>query len=123
MARKVKGLTDAQVAKGREIAEQYEFIIGREEGEYVAHSVEMWPNVGSGKTVDAAIAECKENVAMCAAAMIADGEEPPRPASEGLRTAQINIRVSSREKALMETKAKAGGFNGVADYVRAVALR
>jgi predicted RNase H-like HicB family nuclease len=38
------------------------------------------------------------------------------------RTEQLNIRVTPQERAALESAAKARGFRGLADYLRAVAF-
>ena len=46
----------------------------------------------------------------------------PAPARTGERTEQINVRLTASEKALLESRSRAGGFKGISDYVRAAAL-
>ena len=54
--------------------------------------------------------------------MLEEGQSPPPPASEGVRTEQVNIRFSAEEKLALETAARQHGFRSVSDYVRAAAL-
>ena len=50
------------------------------------------------------------------------GEAPPAPARQGVRTEQVNVRLTQEEKALLETSAKQKGFRGLSDFVRAGAM-
>ena len=54
--------------------------------------------------------------------MLERGETPPPPASDAGRTEQAKIRLSALEKLRMEEAARAQGFRGIADYLRARAL-
>jgi uncharacterized protein (DUF1778 family) len=56
------------------------------------------------------------------ASLLQDGYAPPAPVTEGKRDQQINIRISSEEKLLLETKARQSGAAGISEYIRAVAL-
>ena len=57
------------------------------------------------------------------ATMLERGEKPPIAINTANnRTEQINLRLTSAEKLRLEDSAQRGGFRGVSDYVRAVAL-
>lgn len=56
------------------------------------------------------------------ACLLEEGQRPPTPAGEGTRTAQVNVRLTSEEKVLLETAAKRKGFSGLSDFVRAAAI-
>jgi hypothetical protein len=51
-----------------------------------------------------------------------EGERPPPAASTGVRSEKVNVRLSAHEKARLEQLAKAKGFKGIADLLRASAL-
>ena len=54
--------------------------------------------------------------------LLEEGHKPPTPAQAGMRTAQVNVRLTAEEKVLLETTAKQKGFQGLSDFVRAAAL-
>ncbi len=54
--------------------------------------------------------------------MLEDGGRPPTPASSGLRSMQVNVRLTAEEKALLETAAHSRGFSGLSDFIRSVAM-
>jgi uncharacterized protein (DUF1778 family) len=56
------------------------------------------------------------------ATMLEDGQSPPAPAREGHRSAQVNVRMTPEEKAVLESRAKAKGFRGLSDFIRSSML-
>jgi hypothetical protein len=54
--------------------------------------------------------------------MLEKGERPPSPARLGIRSEQVNVRLSVHEKRRLEQLAKAKGFKEIADLLRASAL-
>ena len=54
--------------------------------------------------------------------MLEEGQKPPRPAREGKRTQQVNVRLTAEEKAMLEGTAKRNGFHGLSDFLRAAAI-
>lgn len=72
------------------------------------------------------IASCAKAVLEAAVAGIASmleaGETPPRPAKEGKRDQQVNIRLTTEERLALESAASRAGFRSVSDYVRSAAL-
>lgn len=52
--------------------------------------------------------------------MLERGQMPPTSVSR--RSEQINIRLTSEEKLLLEEESQRNGYKGLSDYVRAVAL-
>jgi hypothetical protein len=54
--------------------------------------------------------------------MLEKGQTPPAPAREGHRSMQVNVRLTPEEKAVLESKAKAKGFRGLSDFIRASVL-
>lgn len=107
--------------RARAIASQYQIVVSFEDGEYYGRGVELPGTADDGKTP----AECIENVIEALVATVAflleSGETPPAPASEGRRDQQLNVRVSSTEKLLLETKARQSGAVGISEYIRALA--
>jgi len=67
-------------------------------------------------------ADTREAMIGVVAYMLEKGQRPPAPAREGHRTEQINVRLTSEEKSILETRARAAGFKGIADFVRTIAM-
>jgi predicted RNase H-like HicB family nuclease len=105
-----------------EIAERHQIILSREEGRWYGRGLEL-PNVfGDGRTVTQCIADSREALRGAVACMLEEGQKPPTPAQEGVRTQQVNVRLTAEEKAHLETTAKRKGFKGLSDFIRAAAL-
>jgi predicted RNase H-like HicB family nuclease len=110
------------LAKAKKIVDQYQIVIAFEDEEYYGRGVELPQSFSDGKTADECIRNTKEALLLTVASMIEDGETPPAPAVEGKRDQQVNIRLTSQERLILETRAKQTGASGVSDYIRAVAL-
>lgn len=110
---------DAQAAK---LADRYRITLWQDEGEWWGRCVELPNCLGNGKTPEAAFAATKQAVIASLASDLADGIPVPLPAREGVRSEQVNIRLSADEREAIEANAIAAGFKGLADYIRAVAL-
>jgi predicted RNase H-like HicB family nuclease len=109
------------VARARPIAEKYQMVIWREDGEFYGHGVELPNSFGDGKTVEECANSTRESFVATIASLLQDGYEPPYPATEGKRDQQINIRVTSEERLLLETKARQSGASGISEYIRSMA--
>jgi predicted RNase H-like HicB family nuclease len=110
--------------RARQIASRYALILEPEpDVGYVGSAVEL-PNVfADGPTPDACVRETLDALTGVIARLLEKGKTPPAPASESeQRDVQLNIRVSAREKLLIERAAKAKGFRGVSDYLRTTAV-
>jgi len=69
------------------------------------------PNVhGDGKTVSQYVEDTRLAFAGWVAYLLEEGHKPPAPAQAGMRTAQVNVRLTAEEKVLLETTAKQKGF-------------
>jgi predicted RNase H-like HicB family nuclease len=110
------------LSKAAAIARKYKIVLEFEDGDWYGHGLEMPGVFGDGKTVQAAVAETREALTTAVAYLLEEGRRPPVPAREGHRTEQVNVRLTLEEKALLETKAKARGFRGLSDFIRASAL-
>jgi uncharacterized protein (DUF1778 family) len=55
--------------------------------------------------------------------MLEMGRTPPTPSYKRRRNSQINVRVSAEEKIILDEAAQQRGFQGISDFLRAVALR
>jgi predicted RNase H-like HicB family nuclease len=110
------------MAKAMIIAERYQVILAFEDGRWYGRGLEL-PNIhGDGKTVNQCVENTREAFAGWVAYMMEEGQRPPTPAREGTRTAQVNVRLTSEEKVLLEATAKRKGFSGLSDFVRAAAI-
>lgn len=110
------------VARARPIAERYRMVIWFEDGEYYGRGVELPFAFGDGKTLEQCAQNTREAFVATVASLLQDGFTPPAPAGEGRRDQQINIRLTSDERLLLETKARQSGAAGISEYIRAVAL-
>lgn len=108
--------------RAEEIAASYQVVIRLEDDEYYGRGLELPGAMDDGKTPDECVKNTREAMAACVAVMLERGETPPAPASGSRRSEQVNIRLSPEEKLLMEESARARGFRGISDYVRALAL-
>jgi predicted RNase H-like HicB family nuclease len=109
--------------KARAIAETYQIVLHKEDGEYYGRSVEL-PNVmNDGKTPDECVAATREILTTAIAYMLECGQVPPPAASEQKRTEQINVRVTAEEKLILEEAARSRGFKGLSDFVRSVSIQ
>lgn len=112
----------AVLERAREIAGHYQMVLQFEGGRWYGRGVEL-PNTAND---GADAAECAANVrdifVTHVAYMLETGKTPPRPASAGGRTEQMNIRLSVEERLLLATAAQSRGFEGVGDFVRVAAL-
>lgn len=104
------------------IADKYQLVIWKEDGYYYGHGVELPTSFGDGKTVAACAADTREAFVATVATLLENGEEPPPPAIDEIRTEQVNVRLTACEKLQLEAAAKQNGFRGVSDYVRSAAL-
>ncbi len=112
----------AVLARAKKIAADYEIIMWFEDGEWYGRGLELPHTYGDGKTPAACIASVREGLVLTVATMLEDGEHPPAAARTGERTEQVNVRLTASEKALLESRSRAGGFKGISDYVRTAVL-
>jgi predicted RNase H-like HicB family nuclease len=109
--------------KARAIAESYQIVLHQEDGEYYGRSVEL-PNVmNDGKTPDECVEATRDILTTAIAYMLECGQVPPPASTEQKRTEQINVRVTSEEKLILEEAARSKGFRGLSDFLRSVSLQ
>jgi predicted RNase H-like HicB family nuclease len=108
--------------QAREIARRYQIVLQVEENGYLGRCLELPLVMGDGKTADECIANVRDAVIATVAFMLEDNNRPPTPAADQTRSVQLNIRLTSSEKAILEQAAQQRGFRGVSDYVRHAAL-
>ncbi|MCL2700960.1 MAG: hypothetical protein FWE88_04625 [Phycisphaerae bacterium] len=78
--------------------------------------------VGIGKTIQECMTQTRELLISGIGTMLEMGETPPASARQNIRSEQVNLRLTPEEKALLESRSRAKGFRGVADYLRTTAL-
>lgn len=109
--------------RAKRIARSYRIMLEPDEdGGYVGRAVEMPSVFGAGSTPNRCVEETREALISAIATMIEAGEVVPAASGGRTRRSQVNVRLTSEEKLILEQRARAGGFRGVSDYVRAAAL-
>jgi predicted RNase H-like HicB family nuclease len=112
--------------KAAALAERYTVIVGLDDDAqpptYVGRTLELPLVMADGVTRAACMEQVIEATRFAIAAMLEAGDVPPQPATDDSRTAQINIRLTQREKFCLEAAAKRAGFRGLSDFVRTAAL-
>jgi hypothetical protein len=78
--------------------------------------------MNDGKTPDECVEATRDILTTAVAYMLEKGETPPAPASEQKRTEQINVRLTTQEKLMLEEAAHNKGFRGVSDFIRTAGL-
>jgi predicted RNase H-like HicB family nuclease len=113
----------AVLRQAKDLARKYRLIHEpNEDLGFMGTSIEMPLVFGDGRTPDACVHETREALVSAIATMLENGETPPAPSSEDLRTEQVNIRLTPGEKLLLEEAARSKGFRGVSDFVRTTTL-
>ena len=110
------------LGEAKQLAYAYQILIWFEDGEYYGRGLELPFTAADGKTPQACFEKVREAMVGTVAHMLERGETPPLPAADAGRTEQVNIRLSALEKLRMEESARAQGFRGIADFLRARAL-
>jgi len=110
------------ITKAKVLACQYQIILDPEDGVWYGRGLEL-PNVfGGGRTEHQCVTNTREALTAAIATMTEAGQTPPAPAKQGVRSMQVNIRLTPEEKVLLEASAKSKGFRGISDLMRAAAL-
>jgi predicted RNase H-like HicB family nuclease len=110
------------LAQAKALAAQYKIVLEFEDGDWYGCGLEIPTAFGDGKTPQAAVADTRQALVLAVAYMLEKGDTPPTPAREGHRSAQVNVRLTPREKAVLESKAQAKGFRGLSDFIRTSVL-
>jgi predicted RNase H-like HicB family nuclease len=108
--------------RAAELARQYQVVLESSDGEWFGRGLELPGAMGDGKTPDKCVAATRDAMVSAVASMLEDGERPPTPAVSGVRSMQVNIRLTAEEKAILESAAHNRGFNGLSDFIRVVAM-
>ena len=112
----------AILRRAKSVAAQYQIVLHFEDGEYYGRGLEMPYVMNDGKTPDECVKATRESLAVAVAVLLEEGAMPPAPASGGKRSEQINVRLTTEEKQLLENVARNRGFKGLGDFVRATVL-
>ena len=126
--RKIKGGIDRAfdvtiLRRATELAQSYKIVLEPDPDEgFVGRVLEAPQWIGVGRTPDACVNETREIAISAVATMLEAGEAPPTPATQNLRSEQINIRVTAEEKLRLEEAARSKGFRGISDFVRSTTL-
>lgn len=100
----------------------YQIIVEHDAGQWYGRGLELPHVYGDGATPAACIESTREALAATVAYLLEQGQAPPPPARQGKRTAQVNVRLTAEEKAILEATAHRRGFEGLSDFLRAAAL-
>jgi predicted RNase H-like HicB family nuclease len=106
--------------RARQIARHYRIILEREPGGFLARAIEMPNVIVHGTTPNRCEQKAREALCVAAATMVEQGKSPPSAARK--RAAQVNIRLTTEEKLLLEETARQEGFKGLSDFIRHLAL-
>jgi predicted RNase H-like HicB family nuclease len=91
-------------------------------GDYVGSSIELPLVLADGATPQQCVASTTDALVATVATMLESKQHPPAPSHTGKREQQINLRVSAREKLVLEDAARRDGFRSVSDFIRNAAL-
>ena len=109
--------------RAAKVAAAYRLVLEKDERVgYVGSSVELPTVFADGRTPDACVEAMQQALTVALATMIESGQSPPAPAASGKRNVQVNIRLTTDEKYLLQEAARRLGFKGVSDFVRIAAL-
>lgn len=109
--------------EAQQIAATYQMLITTDPDlGYFGRTVEMPMVMADGKTLAACAKQVLEATTLTIASVLEDGESPPRPASEGKRDQQVNLRLTGLEKLELEAAANREGYRSVSDFIRSAAL-
>jgi len=112
----------ANAREAAAITARYQVILEAEDGHWYGRGLELPHVFGDGATPDKCVAATREALTAAVAYLLEQGQKPPAPARTGRRTEQVNVRLTSEEKAIIEGTARRKGFSGLSDYLRAAAL-
>ena len=116
-------LKKSLLRKAERIVSDYRIIIERNDRlGFIGSSVELPTVFADAKTPEKCYRAAEDALMVAVATMIECGQRPPQPASAGLRTEQVNVRLTAEEKLLFANAAMNLGFKGISDFIRISAL-
>jgi predicted RNase H-like HicB family nuclease len=118
-----KPFKESIVRKAKKIVADYRIILERNERlGFIGSSVEIPTVFVDARTPEKCYRATQDALMVAVATMIECGQRPPQPASMGLRTEQVNVRLTAEEKLLFANAAMNLGFKGISDFIRSTAL-
>ncbi len=120
---KLKKANTKVSAPARKIAGQYRLVIEPLVGVgFAGHALELPGVVADGSTLVECVQATRFAVETAVEAMLRNGLKPPAGSSGSKRTEQVNIRLTSDEKARLLEESVRSGFRGLSEYLRSLAL-
>lgn len=110
------------LAEAKKAVDKYEIILTHANNEWYGKILEIPTVLGDGKTPDKCIKNTKEAMEAVLAHLLEKGNVIPIPACEGIRTEQVNIRLTIEEKTILDAAAHSQGYKGLGDFIRSRAL-
>jgi predicted RNase H-like HicB family nuclease len=118
-----KTLSATVLHKAKKIADEYCITIEKNERlGFIGSSVEMPTVFADAKTPEDCYKATQEALMVAVAVMLERGQRPPQPSSAGIRTEQVNVRLTAEEKLLITNAAANLGFKGISDFLRNLAI-
>src|SRR5262245_64080208 len=109
--------------RARTIANQYMIVIQpHKDGGFSGSCIEFPTIWMFADTPAKCFKKMVEALAIGVYVMLEAKQSPPVPAADERRGVQVNIRLTPREKLLLEATARHRGFKGLADYIRTTVL-
>jgi len=106
-------------SQAERIVDGYRIIVERAGDGFVGASAELPGVFGDGETPEECITSTRNSLLGAVVTMLERNERPP---IRGLRTAQVNVRLTADEKLSLSDAARDLGFRGVSEFLRAAAL-
>ena len=111
------------LARARRIVDGYCVTLRREaEVGWCGSSLELPTVFADGPSPQRCVAETTDALVATVATMLEKKLRPPASARADKRDQQVDLRVSTREKAVLEHAARQHGFRSVSDFIRNAAL-
>ncbi len=110
------------VKDARKIAAEYQVVLHLEDGKWYGRGLELPHVIANGKTAEGCIADMRQAMCAAVALILEQGLRPPVPGRQGMRSEQIEVRLTAMEKAVLETAARSRGYRDLTDFVREAAL-
>ena len=108
--------------EARQIAESYQLVLSHEPDGWYGRGLELPFSMGDGRNPGECVKSTRNALTITVAYLLEKGERPPRPADDRERSEQVNLRLTRREKLLLEQTASRLGHRGLSNYLRATAL-
>jgi len=118
-----KPFKESIVRKAKKLVADYRIILERNERlGFIGSAVEFPTVFADARTPEQCYKATQDALMVAVATMLESGQRPPQPASMGLRTEQVNVRLTAEEKLLFANAAMNLGFKGISDFIRSTAL-